>query len=273
MAALSPKRMSRKLVAGITYPHDAVTSNFLSATTLMAWRAFLTVVFLAVLILAMVRWFSKGDSIYDLQCMSRAFFMFTHLNHFGLMCYLGMSTYLGYRFTRAVAAQRDMDVSNVTATIHSLLYTFNCTNHPIVVVVYWLFLSDNFTKSTSTPGRFVSVFMHGVTLVIVLLEISYGRMRMNWIGIVPVLVLLVLYTCWAIIYHAIGDAWVYSFLDYTKPAAAYMYPGVLVAAIVFFCIMVLVHRLRDAVVGRSDGYEANKEVELSATRLNASDNV
>ncbi|KAJ3376155.1 hypothetical protein GGF31_000222 [Allomyces arbusculus] len=236
MAGLSPKRMSRKLVAGITYPHDAVTSNFMSATTLMAWRGFLTVVFLAVLILAM------------------------------------MSTYLGYRFTRAVAAQRDMDVSNVTATIHSLLYTFNCTNHPIVVVVYWLFLSENFTKSTSTAGRFVSVFMHGVTLAIVLLEISYGRMRMNWIGIVPVLILLVLYTCWAIIYHAIGDAWVYSFLDYTKPAAAYMYPGVLVAAIVFFCIMVLVHRLRDAVVGRSDGYE-NKDVELSATRLNASDNV
>ncbi|KNE59169.1 hypothetical protein AMAG_18117 [Allomyces macrogynus ATCC 38327] len=206
MAALSPKRMSRKLVAGITYPHDAVTSNLMSASTLMAWRAFLTVVFLAVLVLAM------------------------------------MSAYLGYRFTRATAVQHDMDVSNVTATIHSLLYTFNCTNHPIVVIVYWIFLSDNFTKSTSTPGRFVSVFMHGVTLVIVLLEIS-------------------------------GDAWVYSFLDYTKPAAAYMYPGVLVAAIVFFAIMLMVHRIRDAIVGRPDGYEANKDVELSASRLNASDNV
>ncbi|ORZ33818.1 hypothetical protein BCR44DRAFT_1437655 [Catenaria anguillulae PL171] len=72
-----------------------------------------------------------------------------------------------------------------------------------------------------------------------------GGMHMNLWGIIPVLVIMVLYTGWAFIYHAMSSEWVYSFLDYTKPAAAYMYPGVLFASVIFFFGAYGVHKLRD----------------------------
>jgi hypothetical protein len=85
--------------------------------------------------------------------------------------------------------------------MHTVMYSWNCVFHMMVVVVYWIFLSDNFTKSINNWGRLSSVCMHGVELFIVFCEIGLGAMTINWVAFVPVLILLACYTTWALIYH------------------------------------------------------------------------
>jgi hypothetical protein len=85
--------------------------------------------------------------------------------------------------------------------LHALLYAWNCVFHFIVVGGYWGLLSHGFFKSPPGWSRFNLVVTHGVELLIVLLEIGLGSMRLNGMSLLPVLVMLVLYTLWTYIYH------------------------------------------------------------------------
>ncbi|ORZ33817.1 hypothetical protein BCR44DRAFT_1501004 [Catenaria anguillulae PL171] len=229
-------RLHGKLVAGIEYPTAAVASYIVSPRTLLGVRLVLFTFMLAVGITSLVDWFSITRG-FALDLMYFAFF--TNCNLWGLIFYLGL------------ALPR---LRSFPAPCHSALALVHVelSFHPLVVLVYWLFLSSRFFTTADALERFISASSHGVTFVVVLIEVMLGGMAMNPWAVVPVVLLLCIYTVWAIVYHAIGDRWVYGFLDPTQPAAAYMYPGILIASVIFFGFMMLVHRLRNRVfAGRS----------------------
>ncbi|KAI9218129.1 hypothetical protein BC828DRAFT_389444 [Blastocladiella britannica] len=237
--------LHQKLVAGIEYPRSATASYVLPPTILAGVRCFFFTYIFVIGILGLVRWvINKPTTVLDFEY----FFLFTHLNWWGLFAYMTL-TLLITRKAWASGFQDDAVVSRVTAIVHSLLYTWNCTFHPIVVGVYWWKLSSGFGPQSAT-GKLVSGSQHGASVVMVLFEVIFGAMYLNPWGIAPVLVILVLYTIWAWIFFFIGDDWVYSFLDYRGSAAKYMYPAVLVGTVIMFFLMIGVHKLRGALYGK-----------------------
>ncbi|KAJ3365992.1 hypothetical protein GGF32_007492 [Allomyces javanicus] len=248
----------QRLRAGIEHPKDAVTSTFLSPKGLLIWRSIVLVYGVVIVGLSIAGW---AETHYSSAIYAAGYlFYYTHFNWYSLLAYYAMTVYFGYKYQKLGAA---MTVSPVTANIHTLLHNLNSSNHPLVVTVYWIFLSKGFANGT-TMSRITSMSMHGITLVLVLSELVLGRMTMNWIALVPVLVVILLYAAWAILYHLMGGYWVYSFLDWSKPAAAFMYPGVLLATLLFAAIMIAVHKLRDRVFGieRGPAVVAARDVEM-----------
>ncbi|KAI9152424.1 hypothetical protein H9P43_009215 [Blastocladiella emersonii ATCC 22665] len=247
----------QKMVAGIAYPRDASASYVVSVATLLWVRAAILAFCVFITVAGFVRWMRDGEgTLADLRWA----FMFTHINYFFIMGYLVLSILITRRALPSGLTDEAV-MSRFTAVVHSTLYSWMCCFQHIVTIVYWLFLSKGFFESTSTLGRTVSVSQHGISLLTVYVEIVLGAMHINVWAIVPALVLIVVYTGWAFLYYFMcsgaGDActaspWVYGFLDVSKPAAAYMYPGVLLATFFFFAFAVGLHRVRDrAYAGRA----------------------
>jgi hypothetical protein len=85
--------------------------------------------------------------------------------------------------------------------IHSLLYTWNCVFHPVLILMYWNYLNTSFYTTFDPASKAVIVSMHGVELVIILAEIIFGAMNINWVAFAPVLLLLGLYAIWMWIFY------------------------------------------------------------------------
>ncbi|ORZ40881.1 hypothetical protein BCR44DRAFT_133289, partial [Catenaria anguillulae PL171] len=171
------------------------------------------------------------------------FFYFTNLNHIGLIIYLIYTLHITYKSFNWTASST---VSPFFSTLHSLLYSWNAVFHFIVTAVYWALLSDRFFKQTNQLARFFSVAQHGITLLYVwFVELALGYMTINPWALLPVVILFALYAAWGILYYFWDGTWVYGFLDYTRPSAAYMYPGIAAACIISFFLIRGLHLVRN----------------------------
>ncbi|KAL7749603.1 hypothetical protein RI367_003694 [Sorochytrium milnesiophthora] len=219
-----------KLLEQVPPPTAASASRFLSRGGLRLLRVVWMFYFLIALGFSLADWMEAGNKLYDWKWV----FMFTHLNLLSLIAYFSVTVLLVNEIRRSTSVR----------ALHGLLYSLNCALHPLVVIVFWVFLSSGF-HSEKPVSQFVSVSAHGVTLLALISEFFFGTMMVARWAIVPVVIIIVLYTGWAYVWYAISRDWVYPFLDYHKRQAVYMYPGVLIAAIVFFVFTYFMHRLRE----------------------------
>ncbi|KAJ1501254.1 hypothetical protein HMI54_010124 [Coelomomyces lativittatus] len=137
-------------------------------------------------------------------------------------------------------------------TLHAFLYAFNCVN-PLLDGLAFFSVHDPMVFPTISPLRKLTCLsMHISGASVMVLEILGGAMEIRIWTVVPYLGIMMLYFCWTFIYHAITHKFVYPFMDYQHPNAAWMYPIMMVLPFVSFMVIFLFHKLKRTFVSRPE---------------------
>ncbi|KAL7749441.1 hypothetical protein RI367_004995 [Sorochytrium milnesiophthora] len=178
---------------------------------------------------------------------------FTILSYIGLWMLSMMLLYLSFRFRHdphsAVLRQ-----SRWTRVFANALYAEAFSYHIIVPAVFWAILAPAKGATMNlNPGSSLAAFdnmvMHGLDFVVVFIHFMTGAATMPLRMMVWQLGTALLYMFWTWIWHAAGDGWPYSFLDFDNPQSKIMYPGLLVAFTLVYLLGLGLHKLRDRITG------------------------
>lgn len=89
---------------------------------------------------------------------------------------------------------------------HSLFWVFyhciSCSSF-VVPIVYWLILFPNYKEVRDDATWWTTVSEHGIQLVFYTIELSMNNMRMEWIYMIHVLGVLILYIIQSVIRNAV----------------------------------------------------------------------
>ena len=125
-------------------------------------------------------------------------------------------------------------------------------------------------RTGNAADWFLNSQVHAFDLIFVLLEIFLGRVKMYksqlWIEVGVALI----YMLWSWITHGtfLNGGWVYTFLDWSKPAAAFMYPLLVLAFILLGFWAVFLTNVREK-LGKRHGkyYQTRKAVAPASQQM------
>ncbi|KAI9266705.1 hypothetical protein BDA99DRAFT_506475 [Phascolomyces articulosus] len=246
-------------------PERAVTSYWIPS------RALLFIRIPTSLYSTIVIWASIGTSAMAGD-FSRYFAHFTQMTYIGLHAYLITALYHHVCYLRTPQPHQPNSFFKQPSILN---YLFSYLYHSIVVfniitpIVYWCALSPALTSATNEetirkegepPIRWwVTTSLHGVSFVLMMMEVIFSRMTLYVNMVLLVLINVVLYMFLTFIVHATTGWWVYGFLDWDQGGvAAGWYIGIGAAFIVVYFIQFLFHMLRDWVAKKLGRFPQHK---------------
>lgn len=198
----------------------------------------------------------------------------THWSYFTNITYWSIGFYMAFSgFHTVIYARRRVAPlqhwPRILQLLHSLFYTTIIIYPFLVTVIYWVILSSAQTFST-TFTTWSNISEHAMNTLFALFELLIPRTQPPpWIHLLFVLIMLALYLGVAYITHVVEGFWVYDFLDPTNgegKLCGYVF-GILVAIIVWFCVVYGVLWLKTWVFETKLRMKGKLAKNLSTTRL------
>lgn len=255
------------MLAAIVNPHWQRNGNcrltdspLVSQSTLLRVRLFMSAYMVSLLVCSLLFYpFSKWYAFFS---------QLTNLSWMGLTLFLVSATVATWSEGRRRKQRQDEEFNHHSKQdllyskerkmawskwIIWQLYIVQATYQPIVVIVYWSFLSKKLLTSAGPYEKFISISMHGVGLLFLIIEVCLGTMQMNFSQWPVPIGLATLYVCYAQLQHiwyshlvsSPSGYWVYPFLDTSQKYAYAWYLGLALALFIIFFIVVTIHKLRD----------------------------
>ncbi|RIA94007.1 hypothetical protein C1645_873718 [Glomus cerebriforme] len=184
------------------------------------------------------------------------FKFFTNLSFIGLTAYFTTAFYHSYRHV----TKKHKPLSNQSKILNWLFWLlYHTTVHfsMLIVLTYWLFLSQTFIHGKPPPFRWwLNVSVHGLNFLFTLIEVFLNRQRMVVSFIIFNLIILILYIFIGYINYAVNSQWVYGFLNYNNGyKSALWYIGLFISYTIIYFIMYGIHSLRDYIGKRFGRYK------------------
>ncbi|KAF9976553.1 hypothetical protein BGZ73_008308 [Actinomortierella ambigua] len=216
-----------------------ISSNLVSADTLLYIRAFVSLHLVAVFITTL--YVSARDKVFYMVPTT-----FTNLSNIGLTAYYLAATWHSYKYTqtRTLSSLRGQHWFLTVASW--MLYGSVAVYHIVVPAIYWGMLFD--PNNTMDPvNEYVDYSHHGVDLLCMVVELVFNRMDLFPVHVLGPLFFIILYMFLAWVYFAARAEWLYGFLDWSKgPIAAGWYLGLLAVFTLLFFLQLYLHKGRDA---------------------------
>mmetsp|Transcript_12290 Transcript_12290/g.29201 ORF Transcript_12290/g.29201 Transcript_12290/m.29201 type:complete len:304 (+) Transcript_12290:158-1069(+) len=194
---------------------------------------------------------------------------YTQWNWILLTAYFGLAARESWQLMKAPPANGGERKVGLLGQATVVLFHVCTTMAMLVDVVTWTVLVPMLTTYNSDPKQgahfytvfhsFVSYNQHGVNLVFMLLDFALGAMPYfpHMLGYVQLLS--VSYGVWASAYFVLSGTWLYPFLDTSKPYAWEAYLALFAAHWVFYLVLHLLSRTKEAVLRRASQDTACKK--------------
>lgn len=259
-----------------TNPESIVTSYFVSPVVLILYR----VIFLAFAIFILC-----SDFVVSRHVIGAGQMYFTVMSyefliiHFGL-CLIMSFILKSWQFSRNYSKEESLSSSDLMiqtngklvwfAKVTVLISEIITCNVAVVVLVYWLLLSDPQPNAFQT---FVNLSVHGLNWPLIWIDMALNKIRFHKGHIVYEIILLFFYMCFAFVFHASYNVWIYSFLDYYNSAkAAVYYIGVFIGFVIIYFIALGWTRLRDYIGKRMEA-DKTRDIPMTQTVVVTGDGV
>ncbi|KAI9223771.1 hypothetical protein BC828DRAFT_375175 [Blastocladiella britannica] len=251
-------RFSLATAARQDSPLAPVASYLLQPRTLFRIRCVVLAYCLAITVIGLAYWiYIKITS--GVSWMEQFLYLvqLTNWMWYGLLGYFALSIRISLRsrhgWHASTSASADPIVSDRTRQVHALLYAFNCTFHPLIVVIAWWKMSNRFYEATYWIDQVVMLSQHGLTLLLVVFEIVCSGNCLRPTMVIYVFLTLVAYGASVIVFFFLTNIWPYEFLDLTNnPNAKYMYLVCAAATFLAYAAMYGLHALKSRLFhGRS----------------------
>lgn len=212
--------LSKRILKDIQYPECFVSSNFLSKRNLLVLRSICLLYQFIILITSFALYVSSDGKYW---------FFFTNLTYIGITTYLAVAVFNSY-----IHLYHRHENTLTLLSTQEALYSTISVYHIIVTIVFWMWLPPDFG---GTVRVWTSVSQHGIQTAIMIMELIFSRMLLNWWGLLINITLLFLYLGWSWIYHAYSGNFMYPFLDPSHPGAPIFYPGSQLRRVPAPCVM------------------------------------
>ncbi|KAI9354009.1 hypothetical protein BD770DRAFT_392906 [Pilaira anomala] len=174
------------------------------------------------------------------------FAFFTTLTFVGIHAYFVTSCVYHFRYLKNKNVKFLLKQPSFLNYMYVWLYCTIVVFNVLTPVVFWSILNEVGDYTENRLVIWLNLSVHGITLVMTVIEVIFNRMRLPIRMILPVFFTVLLYMFLAFIIFASKHVWVYSFLAWDQgPKAALWYFVVAIMIVVIFFVMLLIHLLRD----------------------------
>jgi len=249
-------------------PLRCVTSNFLSLRVLFSIRIILTLYAIAVLIGSIV----TGILTQEVEYV----YYFTRLSYIGLVGYMISATvHTGLYMLQIGHGKRppsypmpnSLPKGSYLLQAHCMLYATVICNHIVVPIIYWSLLYSTSANNT-TVLRWENFSQHLTDFVTILFEVVLNRMMLNWIELIVVLAVVLIYVFWMWLVRLFAGIWVYAFLGFNEgPSVAGWYIFVLVLFVMAFAVQYYFAKFKEWVAHRWGYAQKFKEEQNSGSDM------
>ncbi|KAF1806383.1 hypothetical protein V8B55DRAFT_1456379 [Mucor lusitanicus] len=231
-------------------PERAFTSYWVSSKTFFIIR------FIIALYSTIVFWAHFGIAA-SASAANIFFSYFTTLTFVGLHSYLVTACVYHFRYLRNKNVDFMLNQPSVLNYLFVYLYATVITNNVVTPVVYWSLLNQG-TNGVPAISVWTNVSVHGVSFFLMLIDVTFNRMKISIRMVLFAILTVVLYMFLAFIIFANTGRWVYPFLRWSQgPITALWYFVVAIIVVLSFFIMILVHRVRDMVARKTGRAEVS----------------
>lgn len=193
-------------------------------------------------------------------------FFLTNLSWISVTAYFAIATWIGW-LAHVHDNNHDLVTSKVKPALRFILYNLYITQITfqfIVVAVFWTFLTGTMMKTPTPLSWFVNLNVHGLGLLLLLIDFSLNRIPLYYSQWVAPAVAALLYIGYAWVQHfAVGDDfWIYSFLDTRNRYWYLWYLSLFFIMLAIFCALVAASKWRDR-VAKARAREFEERVSLN----------